>query len=89
MLVKSERLKLFLNHRQQRQPSSVYAASTMSSDNPRGRRAIDVSAAFTGIAVVLVALRLYTRFFLIRCPGAEDYMITVAMVSRPLSNLAQ
>ncbi|OAG04340.1 uncharacterized protein CC84DRAFT_1120685, partial [Paraphaeosphaeria sporulosa] len=53
----------------------------MSSNNPRGRQAIDVSAAFTGIAAVLVILRLYTRFFLIRCPGLEDYMITIAMAS--------
>jgi hypothetical protein len=49
-------------------------------NNPRGMQAIDVSAAFTGIAAITVVLRLYTRFFLVRCPGIEDYMIILAMV---------
>lgn len=53
----------------------------MISDNPRGRQAVEVTAAFTGIAIIVVALRLYTRFFLVRCPGVEDYMIAVAMIS--------
>ncbi|KAF2247906.1 hypothetical protein BU26DRAFT_322807 [Trematosphaeria pertusa] len=49
-------------------------------DNPRGRQAIDVSSAFTGIALITVLLRLYTRFFLVRCAGVEDYMVTLAMI---------
>ncbi|KAH7068725.1 hypothetical protein FB567DRAFT_249000 [Paraphoma chrysanthemicola] len=53
---------------------------TISSDNPRGRQAVEISAAFTGIAGVIVALRLYTRFFLVRCPGIEDYGIVLAMI---------
>jgi hypothetical protein len=53
---------------------------TTSSDNPRGRQAVEVSTAFTVIAALVVALRLYTRFFLVRCPGTEDYGIVLAMV---------
>ncbi|KAH7350484.1 hypothetical protein BKA66DRAFT_516356 [Pyrenochaeta sp. MPI-SDFR-AT-0127] len=53
---------------------------TTASGNPRGDYAVNVSAAFTGIAVVIVALRLYTRFFLVRCPGIEDYGIILAMI---------
>ncbi|KAH9864417.1 hypothetical protein J1614_010351 [Plenodomus biglobosus] len=51
------------------------------SQNPRGRQAFDVSVAFTVIAFVIVAMRLYTRFFLVRCSGLEDYCIILAMVS--------
>lgn len=56
-------------------------------DNPRGRQAIDVSSAFTGIALITVLLRLYTRFFLVRCAGVEDYMVTLAMVCVSLKKL--
>jgi hypothetical protein len=48
--------------------------------NPRGELAINVSSAFTGIALVVVVLRLYTRFFLVRYAGIEDYMIIAAML---------
>lgn len=49
-------------------------------ENPRGRQAVEVSAAFTGLAGVVVLLRLYTRFFLVRCAGIEDYGVVLAMV---------
>lgn len=55
----------------------------MSSDNPRGRQAVEVSAVFTTLAGITVALRLYTRFFLVRCAGIEDYGIVLAMVTQP------
>jgi hypothetical protein len=55
----------------------------MSTDNPRGRQALDTSAAFTVIAFVVVVLRLYARFFLVRCAGLEDYGIVLAMVVYP------
>lgn len=58
----------------------------MSSNNPRGRQAADISAAFTGISGVVVVLRLYTRFFLIRYAGIEDYLVALAMVSDPQPN---
>ena len=50
------------------------------SDNPRGRQAVQISSVFTGLALVIVILRLYTRFFLIRCVGIEDAGIALAMV---------
>jgi len=43
--------------------------------------AVTVSAAFTAIAGVTVFLRLYTRVFLVRCPGFEDYAVLLAFVS--------
>lgn len=49
--------------------------------NPRGRQAVEVSAVFTALAFIVVSLRLYTRFFLVRNPGVEDYGVTLAMVS--------
>jgi hypothetical protein len=51
------------------------------SDNPRGRQAVEISSVFTGLALIVVALRLYTRAFLIRCLGIEDAGIALAMVS--------
>jgi hypothetical protein len=55
----------------------------MSIDNPRGRQAVEISVAFTVLAFVVVALRLYARFFLVRCAGLEDYGIVLAMVVNP------
>jgi hypothetical protein len=55
----------------------------MSPENSRGRQAIDISAAFTALACIVVALRLYARFFLVRCAGLEDYGIILAMVGTP------
>ena len=52
--------------------------------NPRGQQAVVISTVFTALAFVIVALRLYTRFFLVRSPGVEDYGIILAMVSRLL-----
>jgi hypothetical protein len=50
-------------------------------DNPRGRQAIEISTVFTALAVIAVALRLYTRFCIIRCAGTEDFGTLLAMVS--------
>lgn len=50
-------------------------------NNPRGLQALNVSASFTALAFFIVCLRLYTRFFVVRCPGAEDYGIIIAMIS--------
>lgn len=49
-------------------------------DNPRGKQALDVSVAFTVLATISVSLRLYTRWFIVRAPGIEDYLIAVATV---------
>ncbi|KAJ4392854.1 hypothetical protein N0V91_011230 [Didymella pomorum] len=48
--------------------------------NPRGRQAVVVSTIFTVLAFIIVSLRLYTRFFLVRSPGVEDYGVTLAMM---------
>ncbi|KAI4607476.1 hypothetical protein J4E80_009589 [Alternaria sp. BMP 0032] len=50
------------------------------SDNPRGRQAVEISSVFTGLALITVLLRLYTRFFIIRCVGIEDAGIALAML---------
>ncbi|KAF2830572.1 hypothetical protein CC86DRAFT_434372 [Ophiobolus disseminans] len=52
----------------------------VSSHNSRSRQAVEVSTAFTVLAAIIVTLRLYTRFFLVRSPGIEDYGIVCAMV---------
>lgn len=49
--------------------------------NPRGRQAVVASTTFTALAFIVVSLRLYTRLFLVRSPGVEDYGVTLAMVS--------
>lgn len=53
--------------------------------NPRGRQAIVISSVFTVLAFVIVVLRLYARFFLVRSPGVEDYGIILAMVRPQLA----
>lgn len=49
-------------------------------ENPRGRQALEISSAFTALAFVVVALRLYARLHLVRCAGLEDYGIVLAMI---------
>ena len=49
-------------------------------DNPRSKQAFDVSVAFTVLATLSVSLRLYTRWFIVRAPGIEDYLIAIATV---------
>ncbi|KAF2186516.1 hypothetical protein K469DRAFT_738399 [Zopfia rhizophila CBS 207.26] len=46
----------------------------------RGCGAIVTSGIFVGLATITVLLRLWTRFFIVRCPGIEDCFITLAMV---------
>jgi hypothetical protein len=46
----------------------------------RGRQAIEISTTFTVLALVIVLLRLYTRFFIVRYAGIEDYFIALAIV---------
>lgn len=58
------------------------------SENPRGQQAFDVSIAFTVIAFICVALRLYTRWFIVRSPGIEDHLVIIATVSIPVVDIA-
>jgi len=48
--------------------------------NDRGAATIAVQSVFTTIAFIIVALRIYVRFGLIRIPGPEDYVIIVSML---------
>ncbi|KAL1651842.1 hypothetical protein SLS61_005213 [Didymella pomorum] len=57
-------------------------------DNPRGKQALDVSVAFTVLATISVSLRLYTRWFIVRAPGIEDYLIAVATICSILLTIA-
>jgi len=41
---------------------------------------VGVSIALVSMSSIIVALRLYTRFFIVRSPGADDITIAVAQV---------
>ncbi|KAL3464295.1 hypothetical protein BJX64DRAFT_298567 [Aspergillus heterothallicus] len=49
-------------------------------DSSRGQRAMIVTAVLTGISIVIVAMRLYTRIGLIKLSGREDWTILVSLV---------
>ena len=53
---------------------------TMAPHAYQGDRALVISSFFTGIAAIVVLLRLYTRFFVIRYNGIADYLIALTMV---------
>ncbi|KAF2258011.1 hypothetical protein CC78DRAFT_572798 [Lojkania enalia] len=46
----------------------------------RGLTATEVSGVFSGLALIVVIMRLYTRFFLIQCASVEDYFVALAML---------
>jgi hypothetical protein len=46
---------------------------------PRGRQALAVSIVFTVLATVITTVRLYTRAFLVKQMGADDYVILVSL----------
>ena len=48
--------------------------------NPRGEQSIVIAASFTAIAIIVVLLRIYTRLFMVRATGIEDYFIVAATV---------
>lgn len=47
----------------------------------RGREALVVSAIFTSLSTILTAIRIYTRAFLVRQMGSDDWTIIVSLVS--------
>jgi hypothetical protein len=49
-------------------------------DSSRGQRAMVATAVLTGISVVIVAMRLYTRIGLIKLSGREDWTILASLV---------
>lgn len=46
----------------------------------RGRSALAVSIVFTSLATIFLAIRIYTRAFLAKQLGGDDYTIIVALV---------
>ncbi|KAL2810780.1 hypothetical protein BJX63DRAFT_305004 [Aspergillus granulosus] len=49
-------------------------------DSSRGQRAMVVTAVLTGVSIVIVAMRLYTRIALIKLSGREDWTILVSLI---------
>ncbi|KAL3452017.1 hypothetical protein BJX65DRAFT_320778 [Aspergillus insuetus] len=49
-------------------------------DSSRGQRAMVATAVLTGISIVIVAMRLYTRIGLIKLSGREDWTILASLV---------
>lgn len=49
-------------------------------DTSRGQIALVVTAVLTGISIVVVAMRIYTRIGLIKLSGREDWTILVSLV---------
>lgn len=51
--------------------------------NPPSRRTelIAVQVSMTAAALLIVALRLVSRYMILKSPGWDDYAITVAMVA--------
>jgi hypothetical protein len=50
---------------------------------PRGRQALAVSGVFTCLATFLAAVRIYTRAYMVKQLGADDWTILVSLVSSP------
>ena len=48
--------------------------------NPRGEQSIVIAASFTAITIFVVLLRIYTRLFMVRATGIEDYFTVAATV---------
>lgn len=46
----------------------------------RGRGALAVSTVFTCLATALVIVRIYTRAFMVKQMGSDDYAILIALV---------
>lgn len=46
---------------------------------PRGHQALATSAVFTTIATFIAAVRIYTRAFLVKQMGADDYVIIISL----------
>lgn len=50
-------------------------------EGSRGRHALDISIVFTTLATVTVLCRFYTRLFLVRQMGSDDWIILISLVS--------
>jgi hypothetical protein len=58
-----------------------FPAPNYTDPQTQGKSLIVVNAVFAGLVVAVVLLRLYTRIFLKRWVGIDDFWITVALVS--------
>ena len=47
---------------------------------PRGRHALAISAIFTCLATALAAIRIYTRAFMVKQMGSDDWTIIISLV---------
>lgn len=54
-----------------------------SNDQSKGIQVIVVGVIFTAIAATLVGLRLFTRIIILRSPGVDDLLMSLAFVSSP------
>ena len=52
----------------------------------KGPQILVFVAVFPALALMIVALRLYTRIHIVRKPSHEDFAITLATVELPLDN---
>jgi hypothetical protein len=52
----------------------------MAIGTPRGQHALTVSAVFTSLATFFTILRIYTRAFIVKQMGADDWTILVSLV---------
>jgi hypothetical protein len=48
--------------------------------SPRGREALAASIVFTVLATFITAIRMYTRAFLVKQMGADDYVIMISLL---------
>jgi hypothetical protein len=48
---------------------------------PRGRHALSVNIVFTCLATCITAARIYTRLFIVKQMGVDDWTIIVSLVS--------
>jgi hypothetical protein len=62
-------------------PGAPVHKKKMTFGTARGREALSVSIAFTTLATVFTFIRIYTRTFLVKQMGADDWTIIVALVS--------
>lgn len=50
-------------------------------DNPRGQHLATLSIVFATLSFVSVASRLWTRYYINKCIGTDDYLIVPATVN--------
>lgn len=55
--------------------------------NNRGPQLLAVNFLFLFMAVIATALRCYTRIFIVKSFGVDDYLMVVATVSEPAADL--